>query len=185
MARSVLFWVVFLSVVVFALSLYLRQHEEVLTGFRRIPGWKYFTRFRRWFLSLFTGMGRELSRIIEDGRARISALRSNLQFSAQGGYINPRRLSPRQKVYFYYLALIRRGGEQGIPRQPAQTPLEYAQTLDKALPTAEEDIDQLTGAFIEARYSRHSVEPEDANRVKDIWERVRGVLRGKKKNQPG
>ena len=185
MARSILFWVFFLGMVIFALSQYLRQHEEILAGLRRIPGWTFLARIRRWFLSLFAGMGREISRLVEKGRARISALGPDRRFRAWGGYINPRRLSPRQKVYFYYLAFIRRGGEQGIPRQPAQTPAEYARTLDKALPTAEEDIDQLTEAFIEARYSRHAVKHEDADRVKTIWERIRGVLRGKNKSQSG
>ena len=45
------------------------------------------------------------------------------------------------------------------------------------------EFSQLTGAFIEARYSRHAVEPEDANRVKKIWERIRGALM-RKKNKP-
>lgn len=47
----------------------------------------------------------------------------------------------------------------------------------------EMEIDQITGAFIEARYSRHAVENEDANRVKNIWERIRGALRGEKQIQ--
>jgi hypothetical protein len=185
MVRSIIFWVFFLGIVIFALNQYLCQHEEIIAGLRRIPGWTFLARIGRWFMSLFAGMGREISRIVEKGRARIRALGSDMRSAAQGGYINPRRLSPRQKVFFYYLAFIRRGGEQGIPRQPAQTPSEYAQSLDKALPTAEEDIDQLTGAFIEARYSQHAVKHDDANRVKTIWERIRGVLRGKNKSQSG
>jgi len=167
------------------LKQYLRQHDEIIAGLGRIPGWTFLARIRRWFLSLFAGMGREISRLVEKGRARIHVLGTDMRSRARGGYINPRRLSPRQKVYFYYLAFIRRGGEQGIPRQPAQTPAEYARTLDKALPTAEEDIDQLTEAFIEARYSRHAVKYEDADRVKTIWERIRGVLRRKNKSPSG
>jgi hypothetical protein len=185
MASSIIFWVFFLGVVIIAMNQYLRQHEEIITGLRRIPGWTFLARIRRWLLSLMAGVGREISRMVENGRARISARGSDLRFNRQGGYVNPGRLSPRQKVYFYYLAFIRRGGEQGLPRQPAQTPSEYAQTLDRELPTVEEDIDQLTGAFIEARYSRHAVEIEDANRVKNTWEKIRGVLRRRNKPPSG
>lgn len=183
MARSIIFWLFFLGVVIFALNQYLRQHDEIIAGLRRIPGLTYLARFRRWLMALFAGVGREISRIVENGRARIKALGLGIQFTARGGYINPRHLSPRQKVYFYYFAFIRRGGEQGIPRQPAQTPSEYADTLDRMLPTMEQEVDQLTGAFIEARYSRHAVENDDAKRVKTIWERIRGALRGKKISQ--
>jgi hypothetical protein len=184
MVKTTFFWVFFLGVVIFALSQYLRQHEEIIAGLRRIPGWKYLARFRSWILSFFAGVGREISRIMESGRTRINALNASRRIIAPGGYINPKRLTPRQKVYFYYLALIRRGGEQGIPRQPAQTPSEYAQILDRVLPTAGDDIDQLTDAFIEARYSRHAVENEDANRVKKIWEKIRKTLQGKDKPHP-
>jgi hypothetical protein len=184
MVRTIFFWVLFLGVAIFALSQYLRQHEEVIASLRRIPGWKYLARFRSWLQSLFAGMEREISRIMQNGRERIGALSASRRFIAQGGYINPKRLTPRQKVYFYYLALIRRGSEQGIPRQPAQTPSEYARTLDQVLPTAEDDIDQLTDAFVEARYSRHSVGNEDANRVKKTWDKIRRALQGKDKLHP-
>jgi hypothetical protein len=184
MVKTIFFWLFFLGVVIFTLSQYLRQHEEVIAGLRRIPGWKYLARFRSWLQSLFAGMGRKISRITKSGREWTSALNASRRFIAQGGYINPKRLTPRQKIYFYYLALIRRGGEQGIPRQPAQTPWEYARTLDRALPTAEDDIDQLTDAFVEARYSRHAVGNEDANRVKKTWEKIRRALQGKDKPHP-
>jgi hypothetical protein len=62
----------------------------------------------------------------------------------------------------------------------SQTPAEFAATLDRALPDAEPDIDALTAAFVEARYSRHPVEPERANLVKATWERLRKAFRGKK-----
>ena len=50
-------------------------------------------------------------------------------------------MDPRRQIYFYYLAMIRRGGEQGIPRQPSQTPSEYAAHLEKELPDAVQDIE--------------------------------------------
>ena len=48
-------------------------------------------------------------------------------------FINLRRLTPRQKVLFYYLALVRRAKEAGIPRKDGQTPYEYARSLTSSL----------------------------------------------------
>jgi hypothetical protein len=91
----------------------------------------------------------------------------------------PRSLDPRRQIYFYYLAMIRRGGEQGIPRKPSQTPAEYAAHLEQELPDARQDIDSITDAFIEARYSGREVDSQKANWVKEIWRRIRRALQGK------
>ncbi len=57
-----------------------------------------------------------------------------------GIFINPRRLSPRQKVIFYYLAMVRRAREAGLPRQDDQTPYEYARSLTSSLEDGKQDV---------------------------------------------
>ncbi|MBN1668168.1 MAG: DUF4129 domain-containing protein, partial [Anaerolineales bacterium] len=79
-----------------------------------------------------------------------------------------------------YLALVRRGTEQGLQRPDSQTPYEYAESLDQAFPDVDDEIDSLTEAFIEARYTRHAVEQEDAGRVRTYWDRIRRVFRRNK-----
>jgi hypothetical protein len=79
--------------------------------------------------------------------------------------------------------MVRRGGERGVPRNPSQTPSEYAAALEKALPSAEEDIESITRSFVEARYSRREVEARDVNVVKAAWERIRRALREKDKDK--
>jgi hypothetical protein len=96
--------------------------------------------------------------------------------------IRPRALDPRRQIYYYYLAMVRRGGEQGIPRALSQTPLEYAARLEKAIPEEEEDIGSITDTFIEARYSRKEVDTEKANVVKELWGRIRRALQIKSKD---
>jgi hypothetical protein len=95
------------------------------------------------------------------------------------GFINLRRLDPRQKIYFFYLAFVRRAGEQKLPRSSHQTPGEYAATLQKSLPEAAEDIQALTDAFVSARYSRRPVEAAQAHNTETIWARLRKALRHK------
>jgi hypothetical protein len=99
------------------------------------------------------------------------------------GLISLRTLDPRRRVYFFYLALIRRSGEQGVVRKPSQTPSEYAVQLEKALPLESEDIDSITAAFVEARYSRQEVDSRKAELVKATWGRIRRALQEKLKRE--
>ena len=80
------------------------------------------------------------------------------------------RLSARQKVFFYYHALLRRGHETGLSRIHSQTPEEYAIILEKSLPTVEKEIGSLTDAFSEARYSKHTIQDDNVRNVKNYWE---------------
>ena len=43
------------------------------------------------------------------------------------------------------------------------------------------EMDQLTQAFIEARYSRHTIEPDDARHVRSSWQQVKAALRALKR----
>jgi len=121
--------------------------------------------------------------VISDGWQNILARLEGTRILSKPGWISLRSLDPRRRIYFFYLAMIRRGTEQGLPRQPAQTPSEYAVTLEKALPTAEEDIDSITEAFIQARYSRQLVDSSQAALVKTTWGRIRQALQKKSKNE--
>jgi len=88
-----------------------------------------------------------------------------------------RRLSPRQKILFFYLALVRRGREKGFRRQAWQTPYEYGETLREALPEVNEDLSAMTDTFVEARYSHHLISDERVGFMKRWWLRVRRALR--------
>jgi hypothetical protein len=73
--------------------------------------------------------------------------------------------------------MVRRGGERGVPRKPAQTAYEYSHALKSYLPNVAGEVASLTDEFVEARYSRHEVPAERASLVKGYWERIRLALR--------
>ena len=177
-AKTVFFWAIFLGVLFLALRQYLRQHQDILEKLRRLPGWRFLEQTWDWLRNLLTHAKDDLESILQSGRENARRLIAH-PFSL-GEWINLRALNPRQRVYFYYLALIRRGGETGLPRARSQTPDEYAAALQSALPPASDDIQALTQAFIAARYSRQPVEPEQAHQVENTWERVRKILRKKR-----
>ena len=117
---------------------------------------------------------------VTTGLERIRARRAGKKETNWPRFINPRRLDPRQRVYFFYQALIRRGNESGLARGLSQTPYEYASTLDDALPDVGEDVDAMTEAFVEARYTPQIVEEGKASLVKTYWGHIRRALRSRR-----
>jgi hypothetical protein len=45
------------------------------------------------------------------------------------------------------------------------------------LPEAETDVESMTQAFIEARYTEHSIRPDNVGTVQNAWERIRSLLK--------
>lgn len=183
--KSVAFWIIFLAVLVFSVVHYLQQHEEVLEGLRKLPGWRFVEQIWGWLRGLFTNISAGVGRVVAAGQTRLRARRAAARDALGQGFLSLRNLSPRQRVAFFYLALVRRGAESGLPREASQTPSEYAATLQTALPPLDDDIDVLTDAFMEARYSRHTVAAEKAGMVRVTWERIRKVLRGYEEKRRG
>jgi uncharacterized protein DUF4129 len=177
--RSIFLWGALVAVILFALIHFVRQHETVLQALRRsrIANWLILA--WQWLYHNVDKTRLSLSQVMADGWQNILSRLEGRRILPESGWINLRSLDPRRRIYFFYLAMIRRGAEQGLTRKPSQTPSEYAVTLEKALPTAEEDIDSITEAFIEARYSRRGVDPSKAELVKTIWGRIRHALQNK------
>lgn len=172
--RSILFWIVFFGVIGYSLYYYLTGNRELISRLRRIP-------FLAALGNLFTWlgrMGRDLQRGAASGvRAGLERLRRRGKEARPWGFLSLRDLSPREKVMFYYLAMVRRGGEAGYPRQPGQTPAEYSHELRSHLPEVESELGMITGEFNEARYSRREIQGEEAGHVQQIWQRIRKALR--------
>ncbi len=181
--RSILSWLLLLGIVGFALSSFLRQHSGFAQALGRIPGARWLAGAWRWLSGWFTGVRTRVASIVESGIARVRSLRRRPAGVFSNGFLSLRRLDPRQRIFHFYLAMVRRGGEKGLPRGSSQTPNEYAASLESALPAVDAEIEALTTAFADARYSRHTVAASDANLVKATWARVRDALRDLKKNR--
>ena len=93
------------------------------------------------------------------------------------GLRRPGPLSPREQIRYYYLSTVRRAGARGVPRADSETPLEYVHDLKQEWPEAESELDELTQAFVEARYSPQPIDKPAVARVKEEWKRGRERLR--------
>ena len=174
--RSVLLWGALAAIIVFAFIQFVRQHGSLREALRwsRITNWLVLA--WQWLYRNAARTGESLSRAINEGWKSLASRLEARRTLAVGSLFRLRTLNPRRQIYFYYLAMIRRGGEQGVPRKSSQTPAEYAAALEKAIPAAEDDIGSLTDAFIEARYSRRDVDATQANVVRETWARIRRAM---------
>ena len=82
-------------------------------------------------------------------------------------------------------SILRRAGRLGLPRRRAQTPHEYDGTLGPHLDQAQQEMTQLTQAFVEARYSHHTFDRERDKQVRAGWQQVKAALRalGREKHE--
>lgn len=174
--RSIFLWGALLAVIVFSFLRFVRQHDSLLAALRRSRITNWLILAWQWLYRNAGETGGTVSRALVDGWQNIVARLERKRLLPRTGLISLKLFDPRQRIYFFYLAMIRRGGEQGLRRKSSQTPSEYAATLEKALPAVAEDIDSITEAFVQARYSRHEVDSRQADRVKATWERIRRAL---------
>jgi len=181
MLRSILLWGSLAAIVIFVFLQFVRQHGGLRAALRGSRMMNWLSQAWQWLSRNADKTRAGLARAIADGwQNLVSRLEGNLILPLPN-LIRLRALDPRRQIYFFYLAMIRRGEEQGLGRKPSQTPSEYAATLEKALPSSGEDIDSITDAFIAARYSRREVNSRDANVVKATWGRIRRALQEKSK----
>jgi hypothetical protein len=174
--KSVFFWVVFLGVVSYSVYYYLSQRKGVASLLRRTPLWHWLTGAWRRLRGGMKTLNQALAAAMQAGLQR---LRSGPSPEAWR-YVNVRNLSPRDRVRFFYLALLRRGGETGLPRRPSQTPYEYETDLTVSLPEVDADLAALTDGFIEARYSQHPISTLVADAMRRHWEQVRLALQARR-----
>ena len=65
---------------------------------------------------------------------------------------------PRRAVIKAYLAMERTLGEQGTPRRPTETPLEYLRRVLEELGAGAASARRLTSLFERAKFSRHTID---------------------------
>lgn len=179
MMVSSIFWTLVIAAILATLFYFLRERGYTLQR-ERIEG--------QW--QIVIGWLRELwARLAERIRSTGSELRSRLKTpkpaanmhdesqAIRTGFLRLGNLSPRDQIRYYYLALVHRAGERGIRRGAGQTPLEYARELKETWPESEGEIDDITTAFVTARYSSRPLEKSDALTSKQQWRLLRRRLR--------
>ncbi|MFQ5577295.1 MAG: DUF4129 domain-containing protein [Anaerolineae bacterium] len=175
-ARSFIFWMVVAAITVYLARTYLKDHPGLWRGlwpfrrFRLATGWLW--RVWVWLAGL--------------ARAGADLLPKRVALRRRAGSGPPpaqhRRLwlgamPARERILYYYLSTLKQAGPAGAVRQKHHTPAEFAPRLSRVIPGMEAEVDLLTGAFVRARYSRHSFDHEQAAVVKVVWRQIRAALK--------
>lgn len=169
------FWAVAIVITVIALSFFLRNR-----GVRLKP--HFFQMMYANLIAWVRGLWRDMSEYAADFQQGIWERLHN-EASKEVTAVPPRRfvrlnsLSPRDQVRYFYLSIVKRAGERGMARRQAKTPVEFAEDLKRGWPEVEAEIEELTEAFLRARYSRENIEKEDVNPVKARWKQIKSRLR--------
>jgi len=177
LVKSILLWGSLIVLIILALRQYISFHRDLAEELRRFRPLRWLIALWERFKASIRKANRSIGILVQNGLKRLRSARPVSFRLEEWDFINPRRLTARQKVIFYYLAMVRRAREAGIPRRDEQTPYEYARSLVSSLQKEKDGVDLLTESFIEARYSRHSIPEKTAHRAETIWESLRHVLR--------
>ena len=93
--------------------------------------------------------------------------------------------SARERVVRYYLNLVDGAKKRGVARQQAQTPQEFTAVLVPEVVEVQDDVQALTEAFVQARYSQEVVREPEAERAHASWGRVERALRRARAGRDG
>jgi hypothetical protein len=176
--KSLVFWAVAVTVFGYALVALWQQGRlhRLFPGLAPLGAWvvRAIELTGAWLMWLLRGAARgvaEVGRLI--ARARLD------------GQLGPRRgtlagllpgRDPRWVVIAIYGLLVTRAGERGLDRRVGQTALEYRRRLREGVPSVAQDVDDLTDAFVRARYGPRAVSHEDASLARRCWARIRAQL---------
>ena len=179
MMVSSIFWTLVIAAILATLFYFLRERGYTLQRERIEGQWQIVIGWLRELWAQLTGRIRSTSSELRS-RLKTPKPAANMRDESQAiraGFLRLGNLSPRDQIRYYYLALVHRAGERGIRRGAGQTPLEYARELKETWPESEGEIDDITTAFVTARYSSRPLEKSDALTSKQQWRLLRRRLR--------
>lgn len=182
--RSIVFWVVFVGIAVFAVLHFVRQNKEIWNTLARTPVLRWAAQLMKWLREKFGSVKMQLSGLVEGGLERLKHSLPRPSRTALRRFFHPRFLDPREQIMFYYLAMLRRGEDGGFRRSPSETPQHYAQFLRDNLPgNLDPDLSNLTQDFLEAKYSQHEITMGRAEAAKRYWYKILDMFRAFRKSQ--
>jgi hypothetical protein len=173
------FWAIAIILCIIAFSFFLRDRG---VKFENTLLQRVWLTLKLWWWQLRQGINEQMQDI-QGGLQSLFEQKPKTETQSQPPwrFIRLNALSPREKVYYFYLSTIKRADQRGVARQESETPLEFADDLKENWPDADQEIEELTNAFLQARYSSASIEEEDVTPIKKQWRRIKSSLRKKKK----
>jgi hypothetical protein len=183
MLESFLFWGLLGALVIIALRQYILFNKDLADELKKFRPWRWLALFWKRVTASVKKANKSVGVFVQSSLKRLRNLGRAPEDVNEWDYINPRRLNNRQKVIFYYLALLRRADEAGLHRGDGQTPYEFKQSILPTMAEGEEAVETLTNSFVEARYSQHDIPRETTGKIEGLWEAVRRRFKAIRKHK--
>ncbi len=88
------------------------------------------------------------------------------------------RMTPSQRVRYFYLSILRLAKEQGAPRRPSETPYQYEPRLEDLVGREDANsMGEITESFVQVKYGARSVTQSELSQLERLWRRIRRSLR--------
>ncbi len=175
---GMIFWSIMLTVTIVALVFYLRERGYTFNARLLRQLWQDFV---AWLGQMGLGLRLKVEDLWPAAGLRRKQRKETADFESDTipwwQRLWPGRLSPRERIRYYYLALVRQASAAGVERQQHQTPLEYEQPLHETWPETDREVDAMTQAFLHARYSRQPVDDDEASNVETTWKALKPRLK--------
>lgn len=177
---SSIFWTLLIAAILASVVFLLRERGYKIQA-KRLQG--YFSIFSAWLMDRWTWFRRRWRaarrNIAQLLTADSTPMTNNpaVQKKSRNRFLRVNSLSPRDQIRYFYLSIVKRANESGIKRGVNETPLEYVNDLKSGWPDAENDIEKLTNAFLEARYNTKPIDKVEVDPIKAGWKRLRNRLR--------
>jgi hypothetical protein len=177
LVQSIIFWVIFFGIIIFALRYYINQHPGMFKFLTKLGIGVKFRQFWNWIKSGMRRVNQGVSSLVSSGLEKLRALQSRKTTNFKPFAFISRNLPPRTRIILSYLAMVHFNSQYGILRKKAQTPYEYAAMVEAVGADINQDLEKITSSFVEARYTRHSITIDQASAVQTALENLQKNLK--------
>jgi hypothetical protein len=175
--RSLIFWLVALVMIGYLAKMYIVDRPELLASMRRFRPFAFAVRLWQQIWQMLRGWTQSGLEMLSE---QIKFTRPQGEGSITGRqwrWFGLGRLSARERILHYYLNILKRAEKRRLVRKAGETPYEYEPGLEQTVPDVEADVHEVTDVFVRARYSREGFNEDDADGIKQRWQRIRKALR--------
>lgn len=168
------FWAVVIVLSIVAVSFFIRERGLKFNSSLLRQLWQALL---TWGRAWWSGVQSQVKAARQTLQTRRQAAPQTPNTKSPWRFVRLNALSPREKVRYFYLSTLKRAEKGGIPRQESETPSEFANDLRLNWPDTSPEIEDLTEAFLLARYSRQPIAETDIPPIKAKWERLKAIIR--------
>jgi len=167
-AAEIFKWVFYGAVILLVAYCLWRSRAELLAALQNLlQGW------RALWESLF-GQRRKAALAAVEERLSRPSFRPFITYADPFATGTAGRYSPEELVKYTFEALEAWAQEHGCPRQPEQTPHEFARTIGQQVPGLADDTLRLAELYCQAAYARGRVSTASAAKLAQLWQNLHG-----------